>query len=116
MRGWQGGSPMRRPTPWGPSSPIKGTPPHFSLTPPREGSLSPSSIYPPWSRASEIHVPGGYSARKSCTSAASLEQGVLGASDVCASTDAPLICGAKDFLSILRSARDRLHQPLVWTR
>ena len=29
----------------------------LSLTPPREGSLSPSRIYPPWSRTSKIHVP-----------------------------------------------------------
>src|SRR3954463_8596199 len=59
-----------------PPPPIKGAPPpHLSLTPLREGSLSPSRIYSPWSRTSEIHVPGVYSARKSCASAASLERG-----------------------------------------
>src|SRR3954463_11248461 len=61
-----------------PSSYKRSPPPHLSLTPPREGSLSPSRIYPPWSRTSEIHVPGGYSARKSCASAASLERGGRG--------------------------------------
>src|SRR3954463_13128013 len=49
-------------------------------TPPREGSLSPSKIYPPWSRTSEIHVPGGFSARKGCASTASLERGGGGCS------------------------------------
>ena len=63
-----------------PSSYKRSPPPHLSLTPPREGSLSPSRIYPPWSRTSEIHVPGGYSARKSCASAASLERGGGGCS------------------------------------
>src|SRR3954469_9144605 len=78
-RGGQGGSPMLRPPPWGSPLSYKRHPsPHFSLTPPREGSLSPSRIYPPWSRTSEIHVLGGYSARKSCASAASLERGGRG--------------------------------------
>src|SRR3954465_10439764 len=63
-----------------PSSYKRSPPPHLSLTPPREGSLSPSRIYPPWSRTSEINVPGGYSARKSCASAASLERGGGGCS------------------------------------
>src|SRR3954469_5862884 len=64
-----------------PPSPYKRSPPpSLSLTPPREGSLSPSRIYPPWSRTSEIHVPGGFSARKSCASAASLERGGGGCS------------------------------------
>src|SRR3954467_4707104 len=77
-----GGSPMAgRMAPWVPSSPYKmSPPPSLSITPPREGSLSPSRIYPPWSRTSEIHVPGGYSARKSCASAASLERGGGGCS------------------------------------
>ena len=77
-----GGSPMAgRMAPWVPPSPYKRSPPpSLSLTPPREGSLSPSRIYPPWSRTSEIHVPGGYSARKSCASAASLERGGGGCS------------------------------------
>src|SRR3954471_14892836 len=60
--------------------PIKGAPSLPSLTPPREGSLSPSRIYSPWSRTSQIHVPGGYSARKSCASSASLELGGGGCS------------------------------------
>ena len=77
-----GGSPHGRwPPPWVPPSSYKRSPSsHLSLTPPREGSLSPSRIYPPWSRTSEIHVPGGYSARKSCASAASLERGGGGCS------------------------------------
>src|SRR4051812_37018529 len=76
------GSPHgRRPPPWVPPSSYKRHPlSSLSLTPPREGSLSPSRIYPPWSRTSEIHVPGGYLARKSCASAASLEQGGGGCS------------------------------------
>src|SRR3954471_8778769 len=46
-RGGQGGSPMRRPPPWVPPSSYKRSPSsHLSLTPPREGSLSPSRIYP----------------------------------------------------------------------
>src|SRR3954462_11568931 len=70
-----------RMAPWVPPSPYKRSPPpSLSLTPPREGSLSPSRIYPPWSRTSEIHVPCGYSARKSCASAASLERGGGGCS------------------------------------
>src|SRR3954465_3465962 len=37
----------RRPTPWVPPSSYKRSPSsHFSLTPPLEGSLSPSRIYP----------------------------------------------------------------------
>ena len=66
--------------PHAPATPLGFPPPHFSLTPPHEGSLSPSSIYPPWSRTSEIHVPGGFSARKSCASTASLERGGGGCS------------------------------------
>src|SRR3954466_12631900 len=75
--------PPTPPPPWGvppPSSYKRSPPPHLYLTPPREGSLSPSRIYPPWSRTSEIHVPGGYSARKSFASAASLERGGGGCS------------------------------------
>src|SRR3954462_6862 len=82
-RGGQGGSPHAPATPLGAPPPLsykRHPSPHFSLTPPREGSLSPSRIYPPWSRTSEIHVPGGYSARKSCASAASLERGGGGCS------------------------------------
>src|SRR3954471_412026 len=66
-----------------PPLPIKGTTSSSQSTPPREGSLSPSRIYPPWSRTSEIHVPGGYSARKSCASVASLERGGGGCSVSC---------------------------------
>src|SRR3954465_4074666 len=67
--------------PWAATLPyIRSPSSHFSLTPPREGSLSPSRIYPPWSQTSEIHVPSGYSARKSCASAASLERGGRGCS------------------------------------
>src|SRR3954471_5282262 len=88
----------RRPPPWVPPSSYKRSPPpHLSLTPPREGSLSPSRIYPPWSRTSEIHVPGGYSAKKLCFRciAGARRRRFLGASNVCASTDALLICGAR---------------------
>src|SRR3954467_8415463 len=70
-----GHAPLGCPLPY-----IRSPSPHFSLTPAREGSLSPSSIYPPWSRTSEIHVPGGFSAIKSCASAASLERGGGGCS------------------------------------
>src|SRR3954466_540171 len=67
--------------PWASPLPyIRSPSSHFSLTPPREGSLSPSRIYPPWSRTSEIHVPGGFLARKSYASAASLERGGGGCS------------------------------------
>src|SRR3954464_10676583 len=67
--------------PWDSPLPyIRSPSSHFSLTPPREGSLSPSRIYSPLSRTSEIHVPGGFSARKSCASAALLERGGGGCS------------------------------------
>src|SRR3954467_10193485 len=83
----------RRPPPWVPPSSYKRHPsPHFSLTPPREGSLSPSRIYPPWSQTSEIHVPGGYSARKGCASAASLERGGGGCSVSCTCVRARMRC------------------------
>src|SRR3954462_7652891 len=79
--GGGGRPPGRRPPPWVPPSSYERSPSsHLSLTPPREGSLSPSSIYPPWSRTSKIHVPGGFSARKSWASAASLERGGGGCS------------------------------------
>ena len=69
----------------------------FFLTPPCEGSLSSSRIIPPWSRISEIHVPGGFIWKGVAASAALLERGteVVGVPDVCAITDAPLICGAR---------------------
>src|SRR3954465_10565844 len=88
------GSPHgRRPPPWGPPSSYKRPPsPHLSLTPPREGSLSPSRIYPPWSWTSEIHVPGGYSARKGCAFAASLERGGGGFSVSCTCVRAWMRC------------------------
>src|SRR3954464_3186094 len=74
----------RGPPPWVPPSSYKRHPsPSLSLTPPREGSLPLSRIYPPWSRTREIHVPGGYSARKGCASAASLERGGGGCSVSC---------------------------------
>src|SRR3954465_1272823 len=80
-RGGQGAAPCAgHPLGVPPSFFKRSPPPHLSLTPPREGSLSPSRIYPPWSRTSEIHVPGGFSARKSCASAASLERGGGGCS------------------------------------
>src|SRR3954470_22280553 len=66
--------------------------PSLSLTPPREGSLSPSRIYSPWSRTSEIHVPCGYSARKGCASAASLERGGGGCSVSCTCVRAWMRC------------------------
>ena len=79
-----------------PSSYKRPPPPHFSHTPPCEGSLSPSSIIPPWSRISEIHVPGGFIWKGVAASTALLERGmeVVGVPDVCAITDAPLLCGA----------------------
>src|SRR3954469_13714294 len=61
-------------------------------TPPREGSLSPSRIYPPWSRTSEIHVPGGYSARRGYASVALLEQGGEGCSVSCTCVRARMGC------------------------
>ena len=75
--------------------PIKGPLSCSQTTPPREGSLSPSS-YSPWSRISEIHVPGGFIWKGFAASAALLERGteVVGVPDVCAITDAPLLCGA----------------------
>ena len=56
-----GGSPHGwAPCPLGaPLSPIKGPLSSSQSTPPREGSLSPFRISP-WSRISEIHVPGGF--------------------------------------------------------
>src|SRR3954467_10213432 len=84
---------MRRPPPWGSPSSYKSIPPpHLSHTPPREGSLSPSRIYPLWSRTSEIHVPGGYSERKDCASAASLERGGGGCSVSCTCVRARMRC------------------------
>src|SRR3954469_2092092 len=85
--------------PWPAATPL-GAPPsykrspssHFSLTPPREGSLSPSRIYPPWSRTSEVHVPGGYSARKVYASTASLERGGGGCSVSCTCVRARMRC------------------------
>ena len=64
----RGHPPMRRPWREGaPPSSYKRPPiPSFILTPPCEGSLSPSRIIPPWSRISEIHVPGGISSGRSC--------------------------------------------------
>ena len=47
---------------------------------------------------SEIHVPGGISSRRSCCFrciAGARRRRLLGASNVCASTDALLICGAR---------------------
>src|SRR4051812_25854635 len=46
--------------PWAAPLPyIRSPSSHFSLTPPREGYLSPFRISP-WSRISEIHVPSGF--------------------------------------------------------
>src|SRR3954463_1536565 len=89
-----GGSPHgRRPPPWVPPSSYRRHPlSSLSHTPPREGSLSPSRIYPPWSRASEIHVPGGCSARKGCASTASLERGGGGCSVSCTCVRARMRC------------------------
>ena len=86
--GHEGGAP--------PSSYKRPPIPSFILTPPCEGSLSPSRIIPPWSRISEIHVPGGFIQKGVAASAALLERGteVVGVPDVCAITDAPLLCGA----------------------
>ena len=94
----RGHPPMRRPWREGaPPSSYKRPPiPSFILTPPCEGSLSPSRIIPPWSRISEIHVPGGFIWKGVAASAALLERGteVVGVPDVCAITDAPLLCSA----------------------
>ena len=78
-----------------PLFPIKGPLSSSQTTPPREGCLSPSS-FSPWSRISEIHFPGGFIWKGVATSAALLERGteVVGVPDVCAITDAPLLCGA----------------------
>ena len=86
--GHEGGAP--------PSSYKRPPSPHFSHTPPCEGSLSPSSIIPPWSQISEIHVPSGFIWKGVAASVALLERGteVVGVPDVCAITDAPLLCGA----------------------
>ena len=86
--GHEGGAP--------PSSYKRPPSPHFSHTPPCEGSLSPSSIIPLWSRISEIHVSGGFIWKRVAASAALLERGteVVGVPDVCAITDVPLLCGA----------------------
>src|SRR3954467_338058 len=92
MRGGQGEAPCAGHPLGVRPSPIKGTPPHFSLTPPHEGSLSPSIIYPPWSRTSKIHVTGGYSARNGCASAASLERGGRGCSVSCTCVRARMRC------------------------
>src|SRR3954468_21299021 len=81
MKEGRGQPPWPAATPLGAPSSYKRHPlSYLSPTPPREGSLSLSRIYSPWSRTSEIHVPGGYSARKSCASAASLERGGGGCS------------------------------------
>src|SRR3954470_21637981 len=93
MREGKGGNPMRRPPPWGSPLSYKRHPsPSLSLTPPHEGSLFPSRIYPPWSRTSKIHVPGGYSARKGYASAASLERGGRGCSVSCTCVRARMRC------------------------
>ena len=75
--GGEGSPPMRRPWREGaPPSSYKRPPiPSFILTPPCEGSLSPSSIISPWSQISEIHVPGGFIWKGVAASAGSLERG-----------------------------------------
>src|SRR3954465_6778029 len=91
-RRW-GQTPWLAPCPLGcPPLPIKVALSSSQSTPPREGSLSPSRIYPPWSRTSEIHVPGGYSARKGCASAASLERGGGGCSVSCTCVRSQMRC------------------------
>src|SRR3954466_13085571 len=93
MMGGKGGSAHAPATPLGSPLSYKRHPSSsLSLTPPREGSLSPSRIYHPWSRTSEIHVPGGYSARKGCASAASLERGGGGCSVSCTCVRAWMRC------------------------
>src|SRR4051812_28798516 len=88
-----GQPPWLAPCPLGvPPLPIKSPLSSSQSTPPREGSLSPSRIYPPWSQTSEIHVPGGYSARKGCASAASLERGGGGFSVSCTCVRARMRC------------------------
>src|SRR4051812_32743253 len=59
-------------------------------------SLSPFRISP-WSRISEIHVPGGFSFEKSCCFrcfAGARARSLLGYPNVCVITDATLLCGA----------------------
>src|SRR3954468_7263553 len=108
---------MRRPPPWGPppSSYKRSPPPSLSLTPPREGSLSPSRIYPPWSRTSEIHVPGGFRQERVVLPLHrwSEEAEVARCLERVCEHGCAAVLRRSDFLSILRSARDRLHQPRV---
>ena len=98
--GGEGSPPMRRPWREGaPPSSYKRPPiPSFIHTPPCEGSLSPSRIIPPWSRISEIHVPGGISSGRSCCFrwiAGARRWRLSGGLNVCASADALLSCGAR---------------------
>src|SRR4051812_45515861 len=93
MKEGRGSHHGRRPPPWVPPSSYKRHPlSSLSLTPPHEGYLSPSRIYPPWSRTSEIHVPGGYSARKGCAFAALLERRGGGCSVSCTCVRARMRC------------------------
>src|SRR3954465_10051036 len=85
-----------RHAPWGALRlPIKAPLSSSQSTPPREGSLSPFRISP-WSRISEIHVPGGFSGRICCFRCftGARARRLSGYPDVCAITDAPLLCGA----------------------
>ena len=98
-----------------PPPPIKGHPfPPSFLTPPCEGSLSPSRIIPPWSRISEIHVPGGISSGRSCCFrwiAGARRWRLSGGLNVCASADALLSCGART-AGLAPAGRDEVQQ--VW--
>ena len=88
-----GGHPLGCP----PSSYKRSPSSHLSLTPPREGSLSSSRIYPPWSQTSEIHVPGDILSRRSCCFrciAGARRWRLFDGLNVCAVMDVLLSCGA----------------------
>ena len=82
----------------GSPSPIKGP----SLLPHKAHllvkDLSPPLDIPPWSRISEIHVSGGLASGRSCCFrwfAGARRWRLSGGLNVCAMTDALLICGAR---------------------
>src|SRR3954464_13951694 len=77
-------SPYKRP----PSHPLKA---HLLVK-----DLSPPFRISPWSRISEVHVPNGFFYKDCCFRcfAVTRAQRLSGYPDVCAITDAPLLCGA----------------------
>src|SRR3954463_1919637 len=93
-----GGSPMAgRHAPWVPPNlPFKSppSPPLKAHLPAKD--LSPPFRISPWSRISEIHVPGGFFWKDLFIRffAGARARMLLGYPDVCAITDAPMPCGA----------------------